>query len=77
MPGMVRRAKNMITVISNSMANWKMVWTSGGTDLGQVTLDQRFPYKESEERDPLVTRSEAFQMIGPIKLSHSTGGIWV
>ena len=43
-----------------------------------ATLDQRFPYKESEERDdPLVARSEAFQMIGPIKLSHSTGGIWV
>ena len=41
------------------------------------TLDQSFPYKESEERDPLVARSEAFQMIGPIKLSHSTGGIWV
>ena len=36
-----------------------------------------FPYKESEEKDPLVARSEAFQMIGPIKLSHSTGGIWV
>ena len=42
-----------------------------------ATLDQRFPYKESEERDPLVACSEAFQMIGPIKLSHSTGGIWV
>ena len=42
-----------------------------------LTLDQRFPYNESEERDPLVARSEAFQMIGPIKLSHSTGGIWV
>ena len=35
---MVRGAKNMITVISNSMANWKMVLTSGGTDLGQVDI---------------------------------------
>ena len=46
-------------------------------DHSTTTLDQRFPYKESEERDPLVTCSEAFQMIGPINLSHSTGGIWV
>ena len=35
---MVRGAKNMITIISNSMANWKMVLTSGGTDLGQVDI---------------------------------------
>ena len=35
---MVRGAKNMITVISNSMANWKTVLTSGGTDLGQVDI---------------------------------------
>ena len=35
---MVRGAKNMITVISNSMANWKTVLTSGGTDLGQVGI---------------------------------------
>ena len=39
-----------------------------------ITLDQRFPYKESEEKEPLVACNEAFQMIGPIKLSHSTGG---
>ena len=32
---MVGGAKNMITIISNSMANWKMVLTSGRTDLGQ------------------------------------------
>ena len=35
---MVRGAKNMITIISNSMANWKTVLTSGGTDLGQVDI---------------------------------------
>ena len=35
---MVRRAKNMITTISNSMMNWKTVLTSGGTDLGQVDI---------------------------------------
>ena len=35
---MVRGAKNMITIISNSMANRKMVLTSGGTDLGQVDI---------------------------------------
>ena len=35
---MVRGAKNMITVISNCMANWKTVLTSGGTDLGQVEI---------------------------------------
>ena len=35
---MVRGGKNMITVISNSMANWKMVLTSGGTDLWQVDI---------------------------------------
>ena len=28
----------MTTIISNSMANWKMVLTSGGTDLGQVDI---------------------------------------
>ena len=35
---MVRGAKNMITIISYSLANWKMVLTSGGTDLGQVDI---------------------------------------
>ena len=35
---MVRGAKNMITIISNSMANWKTVLTSGGIDLGQVDI---------------------------------------
>ena len=35
---MVRGAKNMITIISNSMMNWKTVLTSGGTDLGQVDI---------------------------------------
>ena len=35
---MVRGAKNLITVISNSMANWKTVLTFGGTDLGQVDI---------------------------------------
>ena len=28
----------MITIISNSMMNWKTVLTSGGTDLGQVDI---------------------------------------
>ena len=45
--------------------------------MDSYTLDQRFPHEESEEREPLVARSEAFQMIGPIKLSRSTGGICV
>ena len=31
-------AKNMITVISNSMVNWKTVSTSEGTDLGRVEI---------------------------------------
>ena len=35
---MVGGAKNMITVISNSMVNWKTVLTSEGTDLGQVDI---------------------------------------
>ena len=35
---MLRGAKGMITVISNSMVNWKTVLTSGGTDLGQVDI---------------------------------------
>ena len=34
----VRGAKNMITIISNSMMNWKTVLTSGGTDLGQADI---------------------------------------
>ena len=32
--------------------------------------------QQSEEREPLVTCDKAFQMVGPIKLSHSTRGIW-
>ena len=40
-----------------------MVWYS--------TLDRRFPYKEGEQRESLVT---CFPMIGPIKLSHFTSG---
>ncbi|PFX14113.1 Retrovirus-related Pol polyprotein from type-1 retrotransposable element R2, partial [Stylophora pistillata] len=35
---MVGAAKNMISVISNSIANWKTVLTSGGTALGQVDI---------------------------------------
>ena len=35
---MVGGTKNMITIISNSMINWKTVLTSGGTDLGQVDI---------------------------------------
>ena len=35
---MVRGAKNMITIISNSMMNWKTVLTSGETDLGQMNI---------------------------------------
>ena len=35
---MVRGAKNMITIISNSMANWKTALTSGRTDLEQVDI---------------------------------------
>ena len=31
-------AKNMTTIVSNSMMNWKTVLTSGGTDLGQVDI---------------------------------------
>ena len=48
-----------------------------GQSYATFTLDQRFPYIESEKRDPLVACSEVFQMIGPIKLSHFTSGIWV
>ena len=35
---MVRAAKNMISIISNSMMNWKTVLTSGGTALGRVDI---------------------------------------
>ena len=35
---MVREAKNMITIISNSVMNCKTVLTSGGTDIGQVGI---------------------------------------
>ena len=35
---MVGASKNIITIISNTMANWKTVLTSGGTDLGQVDI---------------------------------------
>ena len=35
-------AKNMITIISNSMVNWKTVLTSEGTDLGQVDIRRGF-----------------------------------
>ena len=41
---MVGGAKNMITIISNSMMNWKTVLTSGGTDLGQVVFSKETPY---------------------------------
>ena len=33
------------------------------------------PLQRKRRKDPLVAHSEAFQMIGPIKLSHFTGGI--
>ena len=49
---MVRGAKNMITVISNSMANWKTVLTSGGTDLGQV--DIRRGISQGDSLSPLL-----------------------
>ena len=35
---MVGAAKNMISIISNSMVNWKTVLTSGGMALGQVDI---------------------------------------
>ena len=35
---MVGAAKNMISMISNSMVNWKTVLTSGGMALGQVDI---------------------------------------
>lgn len=35
---MVGAAKNIISIISNSMVNWKTVLTSGGTVLGQVDI---------------------------------------
>ena len=35
---MVGTAKNMISIFSNSMVNWKTVLTSGGVELGQVDI---------------------------------------
>ena len=35
---MVGAAKNMISIISNSMVNWTTVLTSGGMALGQVDI---------------------------------------
>ena len=35
---LVGASKNIITIISNTMANWKTVLTSGGTDLGKVDI---------------------------------------
>ena len=35
---MVGAAQNMISVISNSMVNWKTILTSGGMALGQVDI---------------------------------------
>ena len=35
---MVGAAKNMISIISNSMVNWKTVLTSGGMPLGKVDI---------------------------------------
>ena len=35
---MVGEAKNMISIISNSMVHWKTVLTSGVADLGQVNI---------------------------------------
>ena len=49
---MVRAAKNMISVISNSMANWKTVLTSGGMALGQV--DIRRGIFQGDSLSPLV-----------------------
>ena len=34
----VGTVKNMISIISNSMVNWKTVLTSGGKTLGQVDI---------------------------------------
>ena len=35
---MVGAAKNMISIISNSMVNWQTILTSGGKALGQVDI---------------------------------------
>ena len=51
---MVRGAKNMVTIISNSMANWKTVLTSGGTDLGQVDIRRRIFQGDSLSPLPFV-----------------------
>ena len=40
--GMVGAAKNMVSIISNSMVNWKTVLTSGGMALGRWTLGEEF-----------------------------------
>ena len=37
---MVGAAKNMISIISNSMVNWKTVLTLGGMVLGQVDITE-------------------------------------
>ena len=50
---MVCEAKNMITIISNSMVNWKTVLTSEGTDLGQV--DIRRGIFQGDSLSPLIS----------------------
>lgn len=38
---MVGEAKNIISIISNSVVNWKTVLASGGVELGQVDIRRR------------------------------------
>ena len=57
--------------IVDNIFQWNVLRNYPGSE-----VPQRKPSKQGEEREPLVTCGEAFQMIGPIKLSHSISGIW-
>ena len=74
---MVGAAKNMISIISNSVVNWKTALTSGGMALGQVdirrgifqgdsltlTLDTTV-YSDHVTLDPSTTKNKSWKQTG-------------
>ena len=70
---MVGAAKNMISIISNSMVNWKTVLTSGGMALGQVDIRRGIfqgdsvtttVYSDHLTLDPSTTKNESWIQTG-------------
>ena len=71
---MVGAAKNMISIISNSMVNWKTVLTSGGMALGRLAIRRGIfqgdslvattVYSDHVNLDPSTSKNESWTQTG-------------